>query len=81
MSAMSRILDPVWAVFDPLWALIGRHMFLTAGLFSVALAAAALLHWDWFTLCFGLTVGTILMLKAEADRPEPPHVHLPPPSA
>jgi hypothetical protein len=72
MDAISRLFDPLRALLHPFWALVGRNMFLTAGVLSVALGVAALLHSTFFILVLGMAVGTVLMLKSEADHPRPP---------
>jgi hypothetical protein len=74
-------MSAIFKIFDPLWALIGRHMFLTIGVFAIALGAAILVRQPFLILLMGMAVGTTLMLQGEAGRPEQPHVHLPTPSA
>jgi hypothetical protein len=80
-------MSAIFRIFDPLWALVGRNMVLSAGVLSIALAVAVLLRWSFATLLLGMAVGTILIFKSEAmqrleaGHAEPPHVHIPPSDA
>ncbi|WP_424140371.1 hypothetical protein [Roseomonas chloroacetimidivorans] len=79
-------MSSIFKIFDPLWALIGRNTFLSAGVLAVAFMAAALLHRPFLTLLLGMAACVIVMLKSErmlhlkAGYTEPPHVHIGPPS-
>jgi len=67
----------VGRLFEPLWALLRINRYASAAVFFAVALAGGMFGRAYLVLVCGLAGSAMLMLQAEADAPEPPHVRLP----